>query len=357
MASLTAPLRRGVRLYRRLMEKLASRAARVAVRSGRLSSLYYVLFSRDFDREHRAVLFGKLRYLGQVSGTDGSGYLLRRNTHRLEKGLLMRPRRSVFARDYIELTVEAYETVLRQREGDGGGLESLAWPRDVLATYFAACGPDETVDRARARFARANAAADGGDEGAKVPYLRALHEEPSVSYDALARLAWRRRSVRWYLPRPVPRELIDQSIAVASLAPSACNRQPYEFRVFDDPARVREITALPGGTRGFAENIPVICVAVGKLHAYFRERDRHLIYVDVGLASMALMLALETVGLSSCPLNWPDIDKQEREMARVLGLAPDERPVMLIAIGYPDPEGMVAYSQKKHLDDLRSYNG
>jgi hypothetical protein len=43
-------------------------------------------------------------------------------------------------------------------------------------------------------------------------------------------------------------------------------------------------------------------------------------------------------------------------MAAAIGLEADERPVMCIAVGYPDPDGLVAYSQKKPLGQLRRYN-
>jgi hypothetical protein len=43
-------------------------------------------------------------------------------------------------------------------------------------------------------------------------------------------------------------------------------------------------------------------------------------------------------------------------MAETLKLDADERPIMLIAVGYPDPEGMVAYSQKKPIDVLCKFN-
>ena len=71
---------------------------------------------------------------------------------------------------------------------------------------------------------------------------------------------------------------------------------------------------------------------------------------------MAFLLALEAQGLSSCCLNWPDLEPKERRMAKLLGLAADERVIMLIALGYPDPQGLVAYSQKRPLAELRSYN-
>ncbi|SUE94955.1 Uncharacterised protein [Mycolicibacterium tokaiense] len=43
-------------------------------------------------------------------------------------------------------------------------------------------------------------------------------------------------------------------------------------------------------------------------------------------------------------------------MAKLLGLEPDERVIMLIAVGYADPEGLIPYSQKLALDRVRSYN-
>ena len=71
---------------------------------------------------------------------------------------------------------------------------------------------------------------------------------------------------------------------------------------------------------------------------------------------MGFIYALETLGLSSCCVNWPDVESQEKQMDEFLQLKEHERPVMLIAIGYPDPEGMVPRSTKKSLSQVRSYN-
>jgi nitroreductase len=188
------------------------------------------------------------------------------------------------------------------------------------------------------------------------PYRRDLAAEPSVDYAALLELAERRRSVRWFEQREVPRELIDKALRVAALSPSACNRQPFEFRVFDDPDLVRQVAQIPMGTRGWVHNIPVFVVIVGSLSAFFSERDRHLIYTDGCLAAMAFLFALESLGLSSCCVNWPDIRERERRMAALLGLRPDERPVMCMAVGYADPEGMVPFSHKKPSDQIVRYN-
>ena len=62
-----------------------------------------------------------------------------------------------------------------------------------------------------------------------------------------------------------------------------------------------------------------------------------LVYIDGSLAAMQLMLALESLGLSSCSINWPDVEERERQLAKILGLAYQERTVMLLAVGYADP--------------------
>jgi nitroreductase len=324
------------------------------------SWLYYVLFSRAFAREQHAVLYGRIKYQEGESAPDHNEALLRRNVHRLEKGLIMRPRRDVFAADYIEETVDSF-LARRTAAACGPGLdpEGLEWAEDVLRSYFDVVGAHPGVDRARAAFVQGlEGEAARGAAGAerKSPFVRDLSAPPPVAFEDLYRLARRRRSVRWFLPRPVERELVDQALLVAAQSPTACNRQPYEFRIFDDPEMVARVSALPGGSAGFRENFPMIVVVIGRQRSYFDERDRHVIYIDGALAAMSFAFALETLGLSSCMINWPDVEVRERRMAEMLRLEPDERPIMQIAVGYPDPDAPVPYSGKKSLDTIRRYN-
>lgn len=143
---------------------------------------------------------------------------------------------------------------------------------------------------------------------------------------------------------------------LAAQSPSSCNRQPYKYWFFDNTEQVEKLVKLPVGTGGFDYNIPVFAVVTGDLSAYFSERDRHGIYVDSSLSIMSFMYALETLGLSSCSLNWPDIEFRERKMEKALKLDKHERVIMCMAIGWPDLTGQVAFSQKQPLDELRKFN-
>lgn len=327
--------------------------------------LYYRLFSGSFNREMWAVAQGRRQHDEQLSGAEGTSFVLRRNIHRLEKGLSSRPRRDVFAADYIGETVDVYDAILQRGIDSGVDLREMRWAKDVLTVYFDETGAHPALDAARARFrALPEALLPEGDLPARVagpdplaaPYRRTFGEAPPVDYDALLSLARQRRSVRWFRPEPVPRELVDRAIEVATLSPSACNRQPYTFRIYDDPELLAQVAVQPGGARGFAHNLQMMVVVVGRQRAYFDERDRHVIYIDGSLASMSFLLACETLGLSTCCINWPDLKVQEKRIADIMGLDPDERVIMFIAVGFPDPDALIPYSAKKPLASLRAYN-
>jgi len=300
------------------------------------------------------VLRGRYLYLKRLHEKSENVFLLRRNVHRLEKGLLMRPRRPVFGLKYIEELVNVYERLVsKDLENDESIVDQLIWARDVLTKYFSVVENNTIVSNCRNQFEKIDIAF--GSKEKKIPFNQPS-KEPPVQYDQFFKLTKNRRSVRWFLPKPVPREMIDRAILAAVQSPSSCNRLPYEFRVIDDEKMVKEVSTIPMGTKGFSDNIPVIIAVVGHLDAFFNERDRHLIYIDASLASMAMVLSFETMGLSTCCLNWPDIPKREKKISKALNLERKNRVIMFMAVGWADPEGKVAYSEKKPLGVIRKYN-
>lgn len=327
-------------------------------KSGFLSHMYYLLFDRSFDREMKAVLAGRVKHQRDSEMLKTNYFLVVRNIHRLEKGLLMRPRRNVFAKDFIGETINSFEGVWKS--GDINHNPQMKWFYDVLNEYFLTSGDDPLIKKYEDIFYKIlNSESSDSIEkclSKSIPYFRSMDDLSNISYDEFYKLTKQRRSVRWYLEKPVPRELIDRAVLAANLSPSACNRQPFEFKIFDDPILLDKIVKVPMGTRGYGHSIPVMIVIVGNLDAYFDERDRHIIYIDASLAAMTLMLALETMGISSCAINWPDIELKEREMEELLNLKPFQRPIMCMGLGYADPEGMVAFSEKRPLSQIRSYN-
>ena len=241
------------------------------------SSLYYIFFSNDFRREQHAVLQGKVLHLKELKYNKSNVYTLIRNTHRIEKGLLMRPRRPVYALDFITETVDAFVNIWDQKKMSDD--LQYKWFHDVLSEYFATSGENAIVEREKKRFFNIIKETNSYRIIKKsIPYERAKADIPQISYEEFYKLTRYRRSVRWFLDKKVPRNIVDKAILAANQSPTACNRQPFEYRVIDDPELLKVVANLPMGVKGYVEGIPMMIVVVGNLDAYFDERDRHLIY-------------------------------------------------------------------------------
>lgn len=324
-----------------IRQKVDAVLIRFFVKTKWLSSVYYVLFNLSFGREAQAVLAGRIKHDRDIEA--GSQFKLRRNIHRLEKGLIMKPRRAIFAEGYIGETVDSYVACLAETNYCH---QEQKWAKDVLLEYFSVVEASPVINKASQEFFNADTLTAEGTRSS-VPYFADQRPSVDVTPDELYQLFRKRRSVRWFSEQPVEMLSIEKAIEMAAQAPSACNRQPFKFHVINNPTKAQQIASIPMGTKGFSQNIQSLLVLVGDLSAYPKERDRHVIYIDGGLVAMQLMLALESLGLSSCPINWPDMEAFERKMDKALSLEPFQRPIMLMAVGYADESGQIPYSQKK----------
>jgi len=328
------------------LEVLDGKLIHVAAKNGFLASLYYTFASNKFYREHLSVLKGRISYWEKLKAPQESSTMLRRNIHRLEKGIIMQPRREVFAEAYIEETVQTYRKCITN---DTLGRDERQWAQDVLSKYFQLVSDTPTISSAHSLF---ESTKTKNHQPTSIPYSKLEAVSSDINYDELVALCTQRRSVRWYQEKKVPMSLIKKALSVATQAPSACNRQPFSFYVFNEPEDAQKIGKIPMGTVGFSHNFQCSIVVVGELSAYPYERDRHVIYIDASLAAMQFMLALETLGLSSCVINWPDVEYCEVAMTKALKLNLEQRPVMVISVGYADQEGLIPFSQKKSPDQL-----
>ena len=131
-----------------------------------------------------------------------------------------------------------------------------------------------------------------------------------------------KRDVRDYDPRSVPDEVLARILDAGRLAGSARNAQPWEFVVVRDPsdrARLAEAAYSPRNLTG-APVVVAIAVRGGAMATF-----------DAGRAAQNMMLAAWGEGVASCPNG---IARPERAVA-VLGLAHDQRPAILLSLGYP----------------------
>lgn len=280
--------------------------------------------------------------------TKNNVHNFRRNVHRLEKGLSYQKIKDLFAEDYI---IETVNFLKEDRELNTLDASTRSWGISVLDLYFATCTHSTKISEAYRLYQNLEFKPINGKY---IPYLSSNRPTLSVSYKSLYQLALRRRSIRYYLHKPVEPHIIQEAMQIASLSPSACNRQSFKFLFFNEAEKVSRISSIPGGVNGY--ELPSIIIVVGKYRGYFDVRDINAPIIDASLAVMAFIFALETLGLSSVCINWPNLPDRERNIRQLIELEQDEIVIMMIGIGYSDPVGKVPYSAKKDLDNLLSIN-
>jgi nitroreductase len=311
------------------------------------AAIYFVCFEKTSSYEQVKILRGISRY--KKTGAIGlnSSSLLRRNIHRLEKGLIMPSRRVIFATDFIQETVTAFARATKNAEHCK---EELKWAESILDAYFRAVDlNNECISRAYLKYCQVDKLKQGFDV---LPYPSSHRPDLNIDFVDYEKLCVRRRSVRFFSQRHVELSELKKAIKCASLAPSACNRQPFSFIVIKNKNKIKQISGWAGGAVSFNHQIPCLIAVVGDYSCYQKTRDKHLIYIDSSLASMTFMQALETLELSSCPINWPAEHKRDKLASDSLNLAPYQQIIMLIAVGYALPSGQIPYSQKKTVDHV-----
>jgi F420 biosynthesis protein FbiB-like protein len=171
-----------------------------------------------------------------------------------------------------------------------------------------------------------------------------------------------RRSIRRYLPDPVPPELIEQLLTAATWAPSAHNRQPWRFVVMTEWETKHKLATAMGEklrTDLTADHAPteliekdvgrsyqritsaplliLLCLSMENMDNYpdhLRQQNEWIMTVQsTAMAAQNLLLAAHALGLGACwlcaPLFCPDLVKD------TLALPNDWQPQSLITIGYP----------------------
>lgn len=189
----------------------------------------------------------------------------------------------------------------------------------------------------------------------------------------------RRRTVRHFSSREVPREVIENCLAAAGTAPSGANQQPWHFVVVSDPetkgrirraAEVEERAFYDGrasqewlealehlGTdpnKPFLQEAPFLIVVFQQRRGVLPDGRSHKHYYtteSTGLATGMLILALHNAGLASLthtpsPMGF---------LNRVLARPNTERPFLILVVGYPAADAMVPKVMKKTLDEIATF--
>lgn len=108
-----------------------------------------------------------------------------------------------------------------------------------------------------------------------------------------------RRSIRGYKSDPIPSDALDRIAEAVSLAPSACNIQPWTFRVVLNSELRKKICECYRGE--WLAQAPAIALAIGNSETCWKRLEGDpIISMDIGIVMEHFVLAAEAEGLATC---------------------------------------------------------
>lgn len=184
-----------------------------------------------------------------------------------------------------------------------------------------------------------------------------------------------RRSIREFSDKPVDLTIIQNIIKTASTAPSGAHKQPWTFCVVSNPEIKKEIRIAaekeeyesyngrmserwlkdlePFATnweKPFLERAPYLIVIFKRAYEHQENEKHNNYYVNesVGIATGMLLTAIHNAGLVSLthtpsPMNF---------LRQLLGRPDNERPFLLIPVGYAEETAQVPDITRKSLDEI-----
>lgn len=204
-------------------------------------------------------------------------------------------------------------------------------------------------------------------------------EEMQARAAAFCEELQRRRTVRDFSDRPIPREIIENCLRAAASAPSGANQQPWHFVVVTDPETKRKIRAAAEeeerqfyGSRAseewlnalahlgtdenkpFLEVAPCLIVIFGQSYGVTPsgEKIKHYYATEsVGIATGMLIAAVHHAGLASLT----HTPSPMRFLNELLGRGINERPFLVLVVGYPADDARVPVITKKNLEDYTTF--
>jgi nitroreductase len=210
-------------------------------------------------------------------------------------------------------------------------------------------------------------------------FVRLEEDEMRARSDEFLQQMRRRRTVRHFSSQSIPRHVVEQCIRTAACSPSGANMQPWHFVAVSDPTTKQLIRAAaekeehqfyhgrapqqwldalaPLGTdesKPFLEIAPYLIVIMVQKYGIGREGEHVKHYYaseSVGIATGMLIAALHNAGCATLTHTPCSMDF----LNPILGRPENERPFLILAVGYPAADAAVPRITRKAFSEIATF--
>jgi iodotyrosine deiodinase len=210
-----------------------------------------------------------------------------------------------------------------------------------------------------------------------ISYNKPILSDKEMLENSISYYNWMdtRRTVREFSDRPIPRAVIENIIKTASTAPSGAHKQPWTFCVIENPEVKKQIRIAaeeeelesydsrmssewlddlnPLGTdwhKPFLETAPYLIILFRRIYEFSpdgKKKNNYYVQESVGLAAGFLLTAIHNAGLvalthTPSPMGF---------LSKVLNRPENEKPFLLIPVGYPADDCWVPDLSRKKIEE------
>ena len=164
--------------------------------------------------------------------------------------------------------------------------------------------------------------------------------------ESLMDIIKKRKSIRKYKDKPLPKDVVDSILEAAKYAPTARNLQQLEYRVITNKALVNKLNegiaaaiqkeglplkGPPGAKHNFFYGAPLVIIIIAP-------KDNHFALSDSALAVQNVMLYATSIDLGSCFIGMARLIQRDENLLKELKIGNDMNIVAAVICGYPDED-------------------
>lgn len=282
-------------------------------------SMLLILFPSLFRAEFKKVFSGNIEY--HKKGETSIKFLIRRNIHRLEKGINSLNRKSFFGADYI---CETCDVFLKNKKIFSN--KEVNYIEEVLVSYFNII----KIDDSNSNLLRFKNIFSTNNNEISTSIWTNVNQD---SYINLKLIVEHRRSARFFENKKISSDIKSEIFNLAFNIPSACNRLPFRVIMLEDDILRNNVLSYADGLQGDPEDILNSFVVVGDYSAYNSQADRHLIYIDSSYYIYLWHLTAFSKNIGSCILNYSENENYDNNLESLLNLKPWEKLINFVIYG------------------------